>query len=201
MRIEPRDASGRRLARIEVDERARPARVQVPGVAQDVFLRWEGALDDASSLRRCAVCGCGELYVRKNLPQVTPFVLVLAFAGVAVALLGYSTNPIIYGLLALLLGVDVLTLALSERQLVCYSCGAVYSRLRIARYLRGWDRMVAERVRKEPSDLPAALRATDPAASATTPSPTPSPTLRHAARTEDSTPPAASTDDTRESTP
>jgi hypothetical protein len=172
MRIEPRDASGRRLARIEVDARARPARVQIPGVPQDVFLRWEGALDDGSSLRRCALCGCGDLYVRKNLPQVTPFVLVLAFAGVAVALLGYSTNPVIYGLLALLLGIDVLTLALSERQLVCYACGAVYSRLRIARYLRRWDRLVAERVAKEPIDLPNALRFVDPAASTTTPSPT-----------------------------
>lgn len=178
MRIEPRDASGRRLARIEVDERSRPARVHVPGVPQDVFLRWEGALDDASSLRRCAICGCGELYTRKNLPQVTPFVVVLAFAGVAVALLGYSTNPIVYGLLALLLAVDVLTLALSERQVVCYACGAVYSRLRIARYLRRWDRSVAERVAREPVDLPAVLQLSDPAARTPTPSPltTPSPT-------------------------
>jgi len=178
MRIEPRDASGRRLARIEVDERSRPARIHVPGVSQDVFLRWEGALDDASSLRRCTICGCGELYTRKNLPQVTPFVVVLAFAGVAVALLGYSTNPIVYGLLALLLAVDVLTLALSERQVVCYACGAVYSRLRVARYLRRWDRSVAERVAREPVDLPTVLQLSDPTARTPTPSPltTPSPT-------------------------
>ena len=81
------------------------------------------------------------------------------------------------GLLALLLAVDVLTLALSERQVVCYACGAVYSRLRIARYLRRWDRSVAERVAREPVDLPAVLQLSDPAARTPTPSPlvTPSP--------------------------
>lgn len=157
MRIEPRDASGRRLARIEVDEHARPARVQVPGVTHDVYLRWDGALDDAASLRRCVLCGCSDVYVRKNFPQVTPFVIVLAFSGAAVALLGYSTNPVLYALLAVLLAVDVLSLILSERQVVCYGCGAIYTRLRIARYLRPWDRTIAERIAKSPPELPTAL--------------------------------------------
>jgi hypothetical protein len=157
MRIEPRDASGRRLARIEVDEHARPARVQVPGVTNDVYLRWDGALDDAASLRRCVLCGCSDVYVRKNFPQVTPFVIVLAFSGAAVALLGYSTNPVLYASLAVLLAVDVLSLILSERQIVCYGCGAIYTRLRIARYLRPWDRTIAERIAKSPPELPTAL--------------------------------------------
>ncbi len=164
MRIEPRDASGRRLARIEVDERARPTRVQVPGVTHDVYLRWDGALDDAASLRRCVLCGCGDVYVRKNFPQVTPFVIVLAFSGAAVALLGYSTNPVLYALLAVLLGVDVLSLLLSERQVVCYGCGAVYTRLRVARYLRPWDRTIAERIAKAPPELPTALASSPPTA-------------------------------------
>lgn len=155
MRIELRDSNGRRVSRVEVDERARPARVQVAG--QDLFLRWEGALDDASSLRKCVVCGCGELYARKNLPQVTPFVVVLAFSGAAVAILGYATNPLVVAALAALLVVDVLTLILARRQLVCYGCGAIYSALRIARYNRPWDRSVAERVGKDAIELPTML--------------------------------------------
>jgi hypothetical protein len=164
MRIELRDSKGRRLSRVEVDERARPARVQVPVSAgrpdasgQDLYPRWDEALDDAAALRRCVVCGCPDLYVRKNLPQVTPFILVLAFSGVAVAALGYATNPLVNGALAALLVVDVLTLALARRQLVCYGCGAIFHRVRIARYMRPWDRAVAERVRNEPVDLPTVL--------------------------------------------
>lgn len=160
MRIEPRDASGRRLPRVEVDERARPARVPLLESGHDLFLRWDGALDDAGALRRCVVCGCGDLYTRKNFPQVTPFVIVLAFLGVAVAVLGYSNNPIVYALLALLFAVDVGTLLLAQRQIVCYGCGAMYSAARVAKYLRPWDRTVAERVAKLPPDLPTAIAGT-----------------------------------------
>ena len=49
MRIEPRDASGRRLTRVEVDERTRPARVRLPEIQHDAYLQWDGALDDAST--------------------------------------------------------------------------------------------------------------------------------------------------------
>lgn len=157
MRIEPRDAGGRRLARVEVDERTLPARVQVPGLDRDLFPRWEGALDDSGSLRRCLVCGCDDMYARKNLPQVTPFIAILAFTGSVVALLGYAADPRVFTLLAVLLAVDVLTLFLARRQLVCYACGATYDRLRVARYHRPWDRAVAERVAQEKPELPEAL--------------------------------------------
>lgn len=157
MRIEPRDASGRRLARVELDERARPARVALGGRSGEVFLRWEGALDDASALRRCVICGSADLYARKNFPQVTPFVVALAFGGVAVAVLGYTANPVVFALLAALLAIDVIVLLVAQRQLVCYGCGSIYTSLRIARYHRPWDRAVAERVAKSPPELPAAL--------------------------------------------
>jgi hypothetical protein len=176
MRMELRDSNGRRLSRVEIDERARPARVQIPlpgggaaaagggggpgtgdGATQDLFLRWDGALDDAMALRKCVVCSCSDLYTRKNLPQVTPFIVVLALSGATVALLGYATNPVVVALLAALLVVDVLTLLLARRQLVCYGCGAVYWSLRIARYHRPWDRSVAERLGGEPIELPTVL--------------------------------------------
>ncbi len=157
MRIEPRDASGRRLTRVEVDERTRPARVRLPEIQHDAYLQWDGALDDASSLRRCVLCSCNELYVRKNFPQVTPFVVVLAFSGTVVALLGYAANRAVFSLLAALLVVDILTLLLAQRQVVCYGCGAVYSHLHIARYHRAWDRSIAERIAKEPVEHPSFL--------------------------------------------
>jgi hypothetical protein len=157
MRIELRDSSRKRMARIEVDEAARPARVVVPGKAHDLFPRWEGAIDDAGSLRRCVVCGCDHLYVRRNLPQVTPVIAVLAFSGAVVAILGYAASPWATAALVALLIVDVMVLLFSKRQIACYRCGAIYGRIRIARFHRAWDRAVAEKLAAEPMELPAVL--------------------------------------------
>ena len=58
--------------------------------------------------------------------------------------------------------VDILTLVLATRQLVCYGCGAVYTALLIARYHHRWERTVAERVVRGEVDFPTALIASAP---------------------------------------
>ena len=156
MRIELRDSNGRRLSRVEIDERARPARVELPG-GHPLFPRWDEALDDSGALRRCVVCGCEQMYRRKNFPQVTPFVVVLALSGAAATILGLVQNPLILVGLAALLVLDVAVLILARTRLNCYACGAVYGNLRIARYHPQWDRAAAERIGKEPIDLPTVL--------------------------------------------
>lgn len=161
MRIELRDTSNRRIARVDVDERVRPARVDVPGREQGLFPRWDGAIDDAGSLRRCVVCGCESLYVRRNFPQVTPVIVVLAFSGAVVAILGYAAHPAATAALILLLIADLLILRLSTRWLVCYRCGAIFTGVRIARFHRNWDRSVAEKVAAEPMEMPTVLASTD----------------------------------------
>jgi hypothetical protein len=161
MRIDARDADGRRLGRVELDETQRPslvrlvdpanpddpAKTEEPG--RERYLNWEGGLDDAGHLRRCVICGCTSLYRSKALPQVTPFIVVLAFVGAIVGLLGYANHPLVLPALVVLLGVDVATLALARTRLVCYRCGSVYSRCPIARYHRRWARSEAERVHAE----------------------------------------------------
>jgi hypothetical protein len=165
-----------RIARIEVDPVARPNLIRLPAASpapeaaadapttaqgtpeqppqtaprdqgSDRFLNWEGALDDGGHLRKCLICGCDHLYRQKTLPQVTPFVALLAFAGAIIGLLGYSNNPLMLPVLVGLLVIDIATLALASERLICYRCGSVYSKLRIARYHRRWDRTEAERVR------------------------------------------------------
>jgi len=157
MRIDLRDVDGRRLGRVEVAPAERPNLVRPTppegGEPRDHFLNWDGALDDSGRLRRCVACGCGSLYRSKAMPQVTPFVVVLAFAGAAVGLLGYAADPAGLAALVALLTLDVATLVLARPRLVCYRCGTIYSRHRIARYFRGWQRSEAERVarRDEPA--------------------------------------------------
>ncbi len=160
-----------RLARVEVDPTVRPNLIRLPiapppaseteatptpqqatpptvrDTSGERFLNWEGALDDGGHLRKCLICGCDRLYRQKTLPQVTPFVALFAFAGAIIGLLGYSNNPLMLPVLVGLLIIDIATLALASERLVCYRCGSVYTKLRIARYHRRWDRTEAERVR------------------------------------------------------
>jgi hypothetical protein len=161
MRIELRDTSNRRISRVDVDERVRPARVDVPGREQGLFPRWDGAIDDAGSLRRCVVCGCESLYVRRNFPQVTPVIVVLAFSGAVVAILGYAAHPVATAALIVLLIADLLILRLSTRWLVCYRCGAIFTGVRISRFHGNWDRSVAEKVAAEPMEMPTVLAPSD----------------------------------------
>jgi hypothetical protein len=112
---------------------------------KEAFLQWDTALDDAGQLRRCVVCGCTELFRERAFPQVTGFVVVMAFAGAVVGVLGLATElPVLLALVAVLL-FDISILVFSRRRLVCYRCRTTFHDLPIARYHRPWDRSVADR--------------------------------------------------------
>ncbi|MHC4908357.1 MAG: hypothetical protein ACYTF9_01370 [Planctomycetota bacterium] len=148
MRIDLRDERRRRVGRTTVDPAQRPTRV-VLDAGEEVFLRWDTAMDDAGHLRRCVVCGAPDLYVEKAFPQVTGFVVVLAFTGAVVSALGYATAPPV---LAAMVGILVLDLAIflfSGRRLVCYRCRSSYHDLEIARYHKSWDRSQADKYSAE----------------------------------------------------
>ncbi len=154
MRIELRDSSRRRIGRIEVDPARRPTRVSIAASGREVFLNWDSALDDAGHLRRCVACGCTDLYRTKAFPQITGFVVMLAFAGAVVGALGYATTPPILAAMVVVLVADVAILLLARRRLVCYRCRSSFHDLPIAGYHRRWDRALADR--RAPEALPAA---------------------------------------------
>lgn len=146
MEILLNDRRRRPMGRVRVDPAARPVLVKVTdaqGRTSDAYLEWEHALDDAGQLRACVACGCHKLYRRKTLPRVTPFVLVLAAAGVVAGALGYSSHPVVLSALVALLLVDIAVLIVARTQLVCYRCGSEYGQTRIARYHAPWDARVA----------------------------------------------------------
>lgn len=121
----------------------------MPGTQREVFLIWEGALDDGGHLRRCVACGCPSMFRTKSFPQITVIVVILAFAGAVVAALGYAADPKVLTAMVLVLLVDVGILVFSRQLLVCYRCRSTYSNLPIARYHRRWDSRLAE---KHPPD-------------------------------------------------
>ena len=155
MEIALHDRGRRPIGRVRVDPAARPVRVRVTaedGTVHDAFLEWERAVDDAGQLRACVACGCQRLYRRKTLPRMTPFVLVLAGAGVVAGVLGYSSHPAVLAALVVLLALDVAVLFVARTQLVCYRCGTSYADLRVARYHRAWDARTAQEPDARPED-------------------------------------------------
>ncbi len=155
MLIDLRDHARRPLGRVVVDPATRPTRVTLAGHDREHFLNWDGALDDAGHLRRCTSCGCAAMFKSKSFPQLTLFVVVLAFAGAVVSALGYAADPKVLSLLVLVLLIDVAILLFSRERLVCYRCRSTYSQLEIARYHRRWDRREAERHPAQPLEQPA----------------------------------------------
>src|SRR5262245_52855423 len=126
--------------------------------SREVFLTWDTAMDDAGQLRRCVACGCPDLFREKAFPQVTGFVVLLAFIGAIVGALGLATDlPVLLTMAGVLL-LDIAILFFSRRRLVCYQCRSSFHDLPIARYHRSWDRGIADRYppppRPEPQPAP-----------------------------------------------
>jgi hypothetical protein len=140
------------------------------GSEREIFLHWDTALDDAGHLRRCIICRCPDLFREKAFPQVTAFVVVLAFAGAALGALGYATTPPMLIAMAVVLVLDIAILVFSRRRLVCYRCRSSYHDLPLARYHRPWDRSTAERYpSRRPPEAAASRPASTPAAPRTHP--------------------------------
>ncbi|MCA9289756.1 MAG: hypothetical protein KDA25_01435 [Phycisphaerales bacterium] len=143
MLLDYRDASRRKIGRLMVDTAQRPTRVRFDD-GREVFLHWDNAVDDAGQLRRCVACGCPNLFRDRAFPQVTSFVVILAFAGAIISALGLATPPILVAM-SVVFVLDVSIFLFSKRRLTCYRCRSTYRQLPIAPYHRNWDRAIAEK--------------------------------------------------------
>ncbi|MHC4245742.1 MAG: hypothetical protein GWP75_10995 [Planctomycetia bacterium] len=150
MQVDVRSQHGDRVGRIEFDPETRPVRIRPDASERDVFLEWDGAVDDAGQLRACVICGDRHLYRARTLPQVTPFVILIALAGATISLLGFANSAWVLGMLVVVLAIDVGVLLLARTRLICYRCGSIYDDLRVAGYHRRWDPTLAERIADGP---------------------------------------------------
>jgi len=147
MRIEVRDDQGVRLGDLQVADGLSPPRGRTDQDIE-VFPDWERARDDQGHLRRCVICGSDHLYRQRRLPRMTGFIVVLALAMAAAAILDLASGwPMLVAMVALLI-FDVAVLVLSDEMLTCYRCRSGYRRLAIARYHRPWNRRTAAKCRR-----------------------------------------------------
>lgn len=148
MKIDLHNRQREKLFRVEVDDRDPPPMVRSPDGHREVYLEWDQAIDDHRHLRRCPACGCRELFVRKDFPQVTGFAIVV-LAAVLAMWLSLGAEQVIAGLAVLgaVALLDALIYFFAGRVLVCYRCRSEFRDTPIRKDHPGWELATGEKYR------------------------------------------------------
>jgi hypothetical protein len=150
MRIELKDHDGKPRLTVHVDPASPPTVVQATdGRGPAVSLDWDQTLDDEGHLRHCPVCDCHELYVRKRVPQLTVFALIVAAGVLSSVIYGLgATRPAVI-VLAVVLGFDLLIWLYAPRMLACYRCNTEFHETPIPPKVRPWNAATSARYARE----------------------------------------------------
>ena len=141
----------KRLFQVRIDPNDPPAAVGPPdGDGPQVDLHWANVLDPAGGLRRCPVCGCRELFTRKDFPQAVGLVLVVVVVVVAVVLMLLRLLAWAVMLLGAVALFDAVLFAVTGRCLVCYRCRSEVRNVPIASSQRPWDLATGDKYRHQP---------------------------------------------------
>ena len=96
-----------------------------PRCRREYTLRDTATLVRDHVLRKCALCGGEEMFIRKNFPQVTGLLIVLV-AGLISFLYLRTNTALAYGVLAAAMLADAIIYYLVGVVTVCYRCRTEY---------------------------------------------------------------------------
>ena len=146
MRIEIKDIHGKPRLTVHVDPAAPPTVVQATDQrGPAVSLDWDRALDDQDRLRHCPVCSCPDLYLRKQVPQLTVFALIVAAGCLASVFYGLGHARPALLVLLLVVALDIIIWFTAPRFLVCYRCRAEFHDTPVAARCGPWNARLAQR--------------------------------------------------------
>ena len=149
MRIDARDRDRQPLGVFNVKASQHPAEVRDEATGRVVALQWEKTLDEQDFLRRCPLCGCRELFHRKDFPQGLGLAVVVAAGAASVVMFALGGAWIVWSVavLAAAVAVDALIYAFTGRCLVCYRCRSEFRDAPIHESIEGWELAVGEKYR------------------------------------------------------
>lgn len=102
------------------------------------------AMRDRNMMDRCAVCGGGELFVRKDFPQRLGVAIVAVFGLAAIYFFRISVMHA-WGVLALAAMLDLVIYALVGKVTTCYACRAEYRKCDLNPRHEGFDLATSEK--------------------------------------------------------
>ena len=92
----------------------------------------------------CAVCGCGELFIRKDFPPRLGLAVVV-LAGIA-SIIYFKTNFLLaYGILAAAVLIDLALYLVIGKVTTCYACRAEYRKAKLNPKHEGFDLSQSEK--------------------------------------------------------
>lgn len=114
---------------------------------REMPLQWEKAFDEAGYLRRCPVCGCREVFVRRDFPQKLGMAVVVVAGVIATALFAMNKLYWAMGVLGATVVIDAIAVLMAKRCLVCHRCRSEFRDTPIAEDHEGFDLAVGEKYR------------------------------------------------------
>lgn len=146
MKINLRNLKRERLFRAELENDKPASIVRDPeDPKREIYLNWDSAFDDNGTLRRCPVCGCRELFVRKDFPQVTGFVIVIVAALVSMFMMGLDQIIPAMAVLGIVVVIDLAVFFFTGKCLVCYRCRSEFRDTPIGDDHPKWDLPTGEK--------------------------------------------------------
>ena len=107
-------------------------------------MRATQAISREDMVDQCAVCGCRELFIRKDFPQRLGGIIVLVFGAIAIYCFTFSVL-VAWAVLAAAVVLDLLIYAFLGRVTTCYACRAEYRKCRLNPAHDGFDLATSEK--------------------------------------------------------
>lgn len=149
MRINLRQHPSQPAIRAEVDPRSTaPLQFQVGNDVVEFDLNWKEAWDGQGVLRRCPVCGCRELFARRDFPQRLGLLIVIVGGVVASGFFAVKQPAWAFVALGSVALIDAVIFPFTKRCLTCYRCRSEFRGLKIPRGYPAWDLSIGEKYRQ-----------------------------------------------------
>lgn len=163
MRIDVRDNERQFLGRVTVNIAEQPERAPLTdGVDGDVKLDWSETMDADGMLKRCPVCGCRDIFSRRDFPQRFGMVVVVIAAVTSVVMFAMGLVLWAIGVLAAVVVLDFVVIMFVRRCLVCYRCRSEFRDVMIDKRHHSYELAIGEKYR--PVDAATSAQATKPVA-------------------------------------
>ena len=150
VRIDVRNLDRQLLFVVRIDPNRPPSMVNPEqGETGGVYLNWDQVMDDHQHLRRCPVCGCREIFVRKDFPQKLGLALLITAVLGSFVLLAMGRPMKALALLGGMVIIDAIVYLFIRRCLVCYRCRSEFRNVKIRRGHPSWELAIGEKYRTQ----------------------------------------------------
>ncbi len=120
------------------------ATMQCPRCRTEHAMRITDSMRERGMVDQCAICGCRELFIRKDFPQRLGVAIVIVFGAVAIYCFTFSVLAA-WAVLAGAVLLDLLIYFWLGRVTTCYACRAEYRKCALNLAHEGFDLATSEK--------------------------------------------------------